>query len=322
MTAEPIAEVVADIRAGRAHNPLHGKGGTATAATALHRAIQPQPTVDATAIYTGLLDRATGPGINIYDDFPQVTSPWDEASICYINNHGNVIVLQVHSEPWTQERRWQTGNPVDWWRVKWLVETFIWIGGQSASGPLPTTGPVHLLQHAVYADGAPADMHWVQILPPRHQLTEGDHYVRVNALDPTNPNPPAGGDDPTWEMPLAVLNASLNFLSCTNVEVAEPARPRAARRRLGRTGVTVQEIVVRPAGKRTRSSGSRMADAHDTPLTTVRGHFSRYGPEYGRGLLFGKYSGKFWVPGHARGKAGDGEVRDYRDYRLQPKKAS
>jgi hypothetical protein len=40
----------------------------------------------------------------------------------------------------------------------------------------------------------------------------------------------------------------------------------------------------------------------------VRGSYHRYGPEYGRGLLFGKYAGRFWVPPHVRGSREAGEV--------------
>jgi hypothetical protein len=42
-----------------------------------------------------------------------------------------------------------------------------------------------------------------------------------------------------------------------------------------------------------------------------------YGPEYDRGLLFGKYSGRFWVPAFARGVAGDAAPAQ-RDYVLKP----
>jgi hypothetical protein len=288
VTAEPIAAVVADIRAGRVR---HQVADPVVNAFLLARARQPQPVVDATAIYRSLLDRATGDGINMYDDFPSVASPWDDALVCYINDHGNVLTLQVHSEPWTSDRRWDTANPVDWDRVRWLVETSLWIGGRDGTGkPIRTQGPVHLLQHAVYADGQPADMHWVALL--------GRH------------------DEETWQMPLAVLNATLNFLACSNVEVAEPVRPFPVRRRLRRTRVQVQTIVVRPPGKRRAGNGARPVDALDTPLTSVRGHFARYGEAYGRGRLFGKHEGKFWVPAFARGSANGGNGQ--RDYVLKP----
>lgn len=276
-SAEPIAELVADLRAGRVDHQLDGRRGAAINAEALTRAQEPQPVVDATALYWDLHRRVIGggEGVNLYDDHPSVAPPWPDALVCYINEHGNTVALQVHAEPSSESRRWETDNPLDWGRVRWIVETMIWAGGQGGDGrSLPTTGPLHLLQHAIYPDGQPADIHWTQLLP---------EYDRA-----------------MWEVPLLVLSSVLTFLNCANVEVAEPQRPRSERRRIARTGVTVQTIVVRPPGKRTRTTGTvRAADGDDTPLRHVRGHFSHYGEQYGRGLLFGKYAGKFWIPARA-----------------------
>ncbi|WP_426513151.1 hypothetical protein ACPPVO_22495 [Dactylosporangium sp. McL0621] len=58
------------------------------------------------------------------------------------------------------------------------------------------------------------------------------------------------------------------------------------------------------------SGGGPEADAAEAVLSPVRGHFSHYGKQYNRGLLFGKYSGKFWVAGHVRG-ASRAEPKDY-----------
>lgn len=283
MTAEQIAEVIADIRAGRVK---HHVPDPAINSYLLDRARLPQPVVDATAVYKALIDRATGQGVNMYDDFPTVASPWDEALVAYVSVHGNVIVLQTHAEPWADREPWETTNPVDWGRVRWLVEAAIWVGGRDGTGrPLSTQGPAHLLQHAVYDDGSAADLHWVALL--------GRH------------------NDQTWQMPLVTLNATLNFLACSNVEIAEPKRPFPVRQRLRKTRVQVQTIVVRPPGKRSRPTGEvRPVDELDTTLTTVRGSFARYGPAFDRGLLFGKYAGKFWRPAYVRG-AGDPEQKDY-----------
>jgi len=40
----------------------------------------------------------------------------------------------------------------------------------------------------------------------------------------------------------------------------------------------------------------------------VLGHFANYGAEFGRGLLFGKYSGRFYVPPHQRGNPAYGII--------------
>jgi hypothetical protein len=283
VTAEPIAEVVADIRRGRVRHPTSDK---TVNTILLDRAVRPQPVIDATAVYRSLLERAKGPGVNIYEDFSSTVSPWDDGLISYVNEHGNVMVLQVHQEPWPADHRWDTENPVDWDRVRWLVESAVWIGGKDGTGRrVSTHGPMRLLQHAVYGDGSPADLHWVSL---------------------------SGGDEPgVWDMPLVVLNASLDFLACSNVEVAEPKRPFPVRQRLRKTRVQVQTIVVRPPGRRrTSATAARPMDELDAPLTSVRGSFGRYGPQFGTGLLFGKLAGKFWRPAHARG-VGEAEPRDY-----------
>ncbi len=55
----------------------------------------------------------------------------------------------------------------------------------------------------------------------------------------------------------------------------------------------------------------------DSPFRIVRGHFSTYGmphPSDGkmRGKLFGKYSGRFWVPKHDVGTPKAGVIeKDY-----------
>lgn len=299
---ESIARVVADIRAGRARRPATHPGTELAALEVdkvlLARAQTPQPVVDATGIYRGLLHRAAGAGINLYSDFPSAMSPWPDALVCYVNTHGNVIVLQVHVEPWGDDVRWETPNDVQWGRVRWLVEASAWAGGRGDGGrDFQTTGPMHLLQNAVYDDGSPADMHWVALLK---KFTEE-----------------------VWQMPQAVLAATLNFMACSNIELAQAPLPVRVRQRMSnqQRRVQLQTIVVRPPGRRSSAAPGqpvgRLMDGLDTPLTSVRGSFGHYGPQYERGLLFGKYAGKFWRPAHARGAAGD-EPPPTKDYVLRP----
>lgn len=285
MTAEPIAAVVADIRRGRVRSAVHDP---AVDAFALKRAKRDQPVVDATAVYRSLV--AKDAEIDLYGDHPCIALPWDDAMICYGNEHGTVIVMQASAGPWPAGRRWETPNEVAWDDLRWLLDVFVWVGGRDGNGrAVDTTGPVHLFQYAVAPDGAPADMHYVHLMP---------RYPIEN-----------------WTMAQLSLLASMNFLACKNVEIVEPRRAYPVRRRLAKTGVTVQTITVRPMSKRTRSAGSSPADVA-VPLTSVRGSFHHYGPQYGKGLLFGKLAGRFWVPGHARGSAEAGETR--KDYVLKP----
>ena len=160
---------------------------------------------------------------------------------------------------------------------------------RAPDGRIATVGPIHVKRLAIYEDGSPADIGWVQIAP-EYDLDK-------------------------FSLALLVLLGALNFMACRNVELVEPKRSRAEARRLARTGVTVKSITVFPSS---RSSAKR--ERGDTeggvPLSVVRGHFANYGPEYGRGLLFGKLAGRFWISGHARGSAEHGEIKA--DYELAP----
>ena len=44
------------------------------------------------------------------------------------------------------------------------------------------------------------------------------------------------------------------------------------------------------------------------PRHVCRGHFAEYGPQFGKGLLFGKHAGRFFVPPHLKGKKEYGVV--------------
>lgn len=107
---------------------------------------------------------------------------------------------------------------------------------------------------------------------------------------------------------MGTVTHALEFLNCRNVEIVEPKRSRAERRRIERTGKKVSVINVFGAGKSYRSKGSSEPSDEGVPLTSVRGHFAEYGPKYGKGKLFGKIEGRFWIPQHARG-TGDEPVK-------------
>lgn len=293
MTAEPIAEVVADIRAGRVK---HLVADDRLNATLLKRAQLPQPVVDCTAIFAAQLARDE---ISLYEDHPQITPPWTDSLLCFVNTFGNVIALQVHRRDWdgSVPKDWYTENPVDWPNIRWIAETTVWVGGRTGGTYMPTSGPCHMFRHAIRADGAPEDINWLALLGPRGRQAE-----RRELGDP---------NQATWDASMITLGAALNFLGASNVEVAEPHRPRPTRRRLARTGVTVQAIVVRPPGKRRAASSTpRPIEPGEQLFSPVRGHWARYGVEGREGLLFGKYSGKFWVPAHVRGDS-EAEPRDY-----------
>lgn len=304
MSAESIARVISHIKAGTV-TYMDDEAGAGMVNTA--RMLFDKPTiVDATKIYDSLVERDEP--VALYEDHPCITPPWPEAAICYVNQHGNVIVMHTTTldrRRWLDDedaasvpgftefmsQTWETDNDVDWDRVRWQSYTFVWTGGWSPKQQceMKPIGPLHLWTHALYEDGEPADLHWVQIV-------DDDVYPMKN-----------------WDMAQLTLLGALNFINCRNVELVDPVRPRGERRRLERIGERVQTLSVFPAGRSTRSNG---AGGGGVPLTSVRGHFAKYGPQYERGLLFGKYAGRFFIPQHARGERSKG-VR-HNDYRLEP----
>jgi hypothetical protein len=301
--ADEIAEVVADLRTGRVRNILTDDT-TGVFEWAMDRLANDRgPVVDATALFRRYVIDNTKP-IDMYEEFSCVAPPWTDALICFQNTFGNVWVTQTWSldaetDPLAHQGpmwQWETTNGVDWDRVRWTVHCLVWIGGHSIgagdddTGARPgewlrikTGGPVHLQQIAVYEDGTPADIHWVELHPkfPSAEL--------VNQL--------------------FVALGALHFMNARNVALVEPDRPRAERRRLERLGVRMHTINVFPAGASTKGGG---ASGGGVPLGTVRGHMAHYGPEFGKGLLFGRHAGRFWIPMHARGSKEHGEVEhDY-----------
>lgn len=296
MSAEAIANVVADIRSGRwkAPNGNSPNDHESMAWVAEHGRLEEAVVVDASALYRTIQPKTEL--IDLYGDHQCIAPPWPSAFFGFENRFGNVLVSHMVAEDagdrgWAP--MWETDNEVEWDRVRWCLGLMVFIGGRSntTGQPIATTGPVYVEQYAVYPDGEPADIHWLHVFE--------------------------GWDKASSEMHMRVNLGVLNFLNCRNIDLVEPQRSRAERRRIERTGVRVHEINVFPVGKSASGSGRPIGEG--TPLHSVRGHFARYGPEHGKGLLFGKYSGRFFRPQHARGSADHGEVEH--SYVLHPEPA-
>jgi len=279
-TASRIAAVVADIRANRYQRADKRYGWPHTQGPA--KEFMKCPVIDSTELYKGVIQL---PQYNAYEDYPCIIPPWNEAFIGYENRHGNIICSMGRSIPkedW--QPGWETDVEVDWKRVEHVFSSLIFIGGTSpmVGGTMPTTGPIVIFKYAIYEDGTPADLHW-EMLSER-------------------------GTEKNWDDTTLVILSTLNFMNCRNVELVEPIRERAERRRIERTGVRVSVMNVYPAGKSSASRGEK-GEPIGVPLSSVRGHFARYGDKYGRGKLFGKYEGRFWIPQYARGSAEFGEIQ-------------
>lgn len=311
-SADLIAPVVADLTAGRAMN-AGDRVGTQIYLNGYKKLGGLGPVVDCTDIYQHLVqnDRA----IAAYDDHPCIAPPWERAVFAHVTRAGIVVLAQMEvverpaddemdenwesSVAWFDMARefnledrpaaWDTPADVAWDDVRWIAECAVWIGARG-----PTCGPIIRWRYAIYDDGTPADLTWSHC-----GLDETD--VRLRPPEPETSS-------------LVPLEA-LNLLNCNNVEIVDyQPTSRAQRRRLERSGVRTSVVRVFPPGARRRS------DSQGQPLGAgyhgVRGHFARYGTKFNRGLLFGKYEGRFYIPQHARGSADRGEINQ--SYELHP----
>ena len=113
-----------------------------------------------------------------------------------------------------------------------------------------------------------------------------------------------------------VVPLAISLLNAENVTLVDAGTlhenmTKKQRRALRVPWIKYQQLRVR-VGDRLVPIRPKEADGHGgKALHKVRGHFRRYGSG-GRGKLFGRISGRFWVPAHVRGAADNGViVTDY-----------
>jgi hypothetical protein len=115
---------------------------------------------------------------------------------------------------------------------------------------------------------------------------------------------------------LAQVNfLALTFMHCKNVQVLNPPPP--SKKRLPRKKKfesRYHRLKIEAIGqKRESAPGSRTGIQQS--LHIVRGHFREYGEEFGKGKLFGKFSGRYWVAAHTSGSPATGVVT--KDYQVE-----
>lgn len=297
MTIEDIATVLGDLSEGRARDP-YDIGLYRDEVQLLNKAVA----VDVSSINEMIITQDIA--VDIYDVI--AAPPWRNSIFVFQNHTGNVVAVHsiVTSSPgndpedpttddglwWDQDSQYQPKNvehSIDWDEVRWVLSGVVWVGGRSQEdrGRLPTSGPHMMWTLPLGADGRAQDIRW----------TNCDVTGKVS--------------NELWNGTLAVWLYSLNFLNCANVHAAVPERPRAERRRVERAsrGVEIHELVVTPKGRKPSARHAQPLVRSDLPAHSVRGHFSEYGVN-GKGLLFGKHSGRFWVPQHVRGSIEHGEI--------------
>lgn len=283
-----LARVVQDLREGKVKSGDADRYKKPLSAAVVRTAV----VVDTTKLYEQWISGDAG--LEIYE--MRVAPPWENALLGYQAKNGNVLVmhwiastvedLNMADTSW----QWQPGDDedsehtdthrIDWSKVKWVANALLYAGGTSHNLHVPTFGPIVEWRLAIYPDGEMADMRW--------SIMQKD-VTDIHAFDNIH----------------SVMLKTLDMCNCVNVVVAEPDRPRALRRQYARTGVTVSEIHVRPVSKSYRGKGTPLSA--EMPLHSVRGHFAEYGIN-GKGKLFGKLSGRYFIPQHVRGSADAGVV--------------
>jgi len=133
-----------------------------------------------------------------------------------------------------------------------------------------------------------------------------------------------------WEEPrqmdrkeLGVLNVSFLALDILNTtrgytESVTPPAPLSKKwqKKTGRPLMSYSRIVVpNPSSRSGHGNGEHSGSC---ALHSVRGHWAQYGSE-GKGKLFGKYEGEFWIPSHERGDPSLGQVKS--TYVVKPQEA-
>lgn len=121
------------------------------------------------------------------------------------------------------------------------------------------------------------------------------------------------------------------LMGCKNVhhvEVDERAKLNRqqirAREREKQPFITYKILEVKPlrSMKTSAAEPDNEEDGRITRMHWVAGHFAEYGPEYGKGLLFGRIAGRFFIDPHVRGDLDEGFIT--KDYKLAapPRKAA
>jgi hypothetical protein len=236
-----------------------------------------------------------------YDD-AILLPPYDEAVFCYVDSLDQVVMVgcsvyekgappskaSLTREPTGfNEFKWEHSTsdidydpnrpPIDWDACRWIMATSLWA---DKPGRGKVLGPLMSWRFAIRDDGSLEDIRWMN---PHDDLYEQS----------------------AWDNAIVAFQKAVTWLACRNVELVTPHRSRAEQRRVARTGIDVKEIHVRPIGKTYQyHRGKAVGDG--VPLSRVRGHIAKYGVE-GRGKLFGKLTGTFWIPAHVRGVAELGE---------------
>lgn len=271
--------------------------------------------VDVTNVYESVRTIAEPKGLY---DLPCAAPPYPIMTCEYRQRNGQQMCIAAMSDdgPFTLDGEtigeisgengyrstdtlWISDNQPDadaWARTRWLWSLYLF-GGMSGK----VVGPMTRVRAALDEWG---------------QLRDVEYCVYVKNVD----------HGTMIQNPFVVFMTAINFMQCANIHTVyhEPDDKLARKhRRKGRAPKGLRgwhTIELKPGpGQRERSGPTDFSAL--TAHHTVHACFHHYGDccpgaHAPKGLFFGKHTGRYWVPGHARGNRGAGQID--KDYKLTP----
>jgi hypothetical protein len=239
------------------------------------------------------------------------------------------VIQRIIQAPIITDNRSDDGREIDFSAFKGLAAPFplFWIEG-CWPGRKGHSLWGALVESYAHEDGAEFDAMFVGAVPSARPYAIGRLEFHLNKQGDYQPQDSASvipnrmideiGKEKAkyWIHQLSGLMLdSLLMMACNNVSLeARESEPEQVKRATKKHGVNsfgyrYHVLVVRPPGSRGEGKGQEIGDM---PRHLCRGHRARYGPKYGRGLLFGKYEGVFYIPPTIKGDPKNGTVvKDY-----------
>lgn len=189
----------------------------------------------------------------------------------------------------------------DYMKARWLVAADAIVEFRNPAVKLE--GWRRFLEHSRYAmtvapDGRLIETH-MDVPDGQERLWEQQHLVERNGLPLLMP---------------ALL--AISFLHCQNVTLVNNEPPEKLNRARVKRGkkplIRYHTLEIEPMRQVLRAEGQIEKTGLKKALHICRGHFAHYGDSYGRGKLFGKLEGCYWMPATVKGTPKEGiVVKDY-----------
>lgn len=258
----------------------------------------------------------------VIEEFPSLAPPWPSFWIEYPNSTGRerrgVLVRDITEHIDTAMEGAGRGA-IDDARangyagdIGWLVELGMYVQGRER-GRSCIVGPVGWLILALDPRGRAVGNRWVGGIPTN--------------VDPIMTSKAVGLEGDRLILMFVAALQVVAFLHCRNVARdpvdVPPKLDKRHRKDHGRPLLRFQTVRL-DVPRRSNSSAASTGSGGAPALHIVPGNFHHYGDccpgaHDPKGLLFGKLTGVYWVPTHARGSVTRGEVRSAYDLQVRSK---